>query len=159
MTNKQDGKTDLKLIEAVRRNDISMVKSLVAQNCLTHRNISDALCIASGSGFTQIVQILISTGADFNAHFGDGTALTEAVHGGHLEVAQILIGAGADTSLPEYGEVLPPLSIAAKRGDFRMVEFLVQVGANVNQIVGSGSSAIDVAAGGGHKEIFDYYPC
>jgi uncharacterized protein len=150
-------KARLELLHAAERNNISILLNIVLQKYVDHKDISHALSIAASHGHYEIAQILINHGADINDYFRGGTTLTEAVYEGHIEIVRILLEAGANTSLPEYGEVSPPLAIAAGRGDLEMVKLLVKAGANVNQIAkSSGDSAINAAAGAGHEEIFNY---
>ncbi|KAK0817611.1 hypothetical protein LTR75_002946 [Friedmanniomyces endolithicus] len=60
----------------------------------------DALEVASGAGFEEIVELLLEHGADVNAppRYGDGTALQAASFGGFEVVVALLLAAGADVN-------------------------------------------------------------
>ncbi len=65
---------------------------------LTFPRLADPLHLAAWLGVTELVQVLISTGADPNSRDAHGeTALHEASVEGHTETARVLINAGAET--------------------------------------------------------------
>jgi uncharacterized protein len=149
--------TWLDLKSAAQENDIDRVCFLISQNCVSLKNISSALSIAASYGHLQLTRVLIDSGANVDNYCWGGTTLTEAVNEGHIEIVRLLLNAGANTSLPEYGEVPPPLTIAAEKGDLELVKLLIEAGANINQVTDdSGNSAINAAASAGQVETFNY---
>ncbi len=157
MTDKSTENIKLELVNIVKENDINALKLMLAQKNVSHRDFSYALWTAAHYGCFQMTQLLIDNGVSTDDYFYGGTVLTEAVYEGHIEIARILLKSGANASLPESGEVHPPLIVAAGRGNLEMVKLLVESGANVNQVSReSGESAITAAAGCGHVEIFNY---
>jgi uncharacterized protein len=157
MINESTVNIKLELVNIVKENNINSLKLMLVQKDMNHREFSYALWTAAHYGCFQVAQLLIDNGVSTDDYFYGGTVLTEAVYEGHIEIVRILLEAGANTSLPEYGEVSPPLAIAAAKGNIEMVKILVEAGANVNQISqDSGDSAINAAAGAGYEEIFNY---
>jgi uncharacterized protein len=147
----------LELVNALKENNVNSLKYILTQKDIKCRDFSYALWVAAHYGYFQMAQLLIDSGVSTDDYFYGGTVLTEAVYGGHIEIVRVLLKSGANTSLPESGEVPPPLIIAAGEGNIEMIKTLIEAGANVNQISReSGESAITAAAGCGHIEIFNY---
>ena len=88
-----------------------------------------ALHLAAGMGHLQVVQCLVSSGADVNMKNKYGyTALHEAAREGHLQVIQHLLSSGADVNMKNRrGETA--LHRAANRGHLQVVIYLVVHGA------------------------------
>jgi ankyrin repeat protein len=105
---------------------------------------------AAQEGSLLAVQLLLNAGAPINITMPQyyGTALQAACWGDNLELARYLIEYGADTNIPhalpssvchrksltplEYMALQTPIQIAAKRNNVRLVELLLQRGANAN---------------------------
>jgi uncharacterized protein len=84
---------------------------------------------------------------DVNAKDGNGgTALTEAVINGHYENAQALLAAGASIDVQVSMAGYTPLTLAAMRGDERMIALLLDAGAAVNDGDASGTTPLMWAA-------------
>ena len=107
---------DLRLLEAVKRQDKQAVRSLLKEH------------------------------VDVNARQGDGaTALVWAADRNDLEIADLLIRAGGDANAAnEYG--VTPLSLACANGNAAMVERLLKAGANPNAARGTGESPLMTCA-------------
>jgi ankyrin repeat protein len=91
-----------------------------------------ALMVATMSGNSEIIRILLDHGASININ--DKTrrnALMLSVQAGNLELAELLIQKGADVNNKDY-KGISPLMFAAKSGHLRLVELLVDNGADVN---------------------------
>jgi uncharacterized protein len=156
-TNSHNLKLMTKLLEAIQANKLDEIKTLLSKIDISQQELSNALLSAVYRNNVQAVEILLQTNADVNHVFNLGTALTEAVDEGNIEIVRMLLCAGANTSIPLYGEVSPPLMIAAGKGDFKMVKLLIEAGADVNQIEPrSGDFAMASAAARGYEDIFNY---
>lgn len=85
-------------------------------------------------GHTEVVRLLIETGADKNQATPDDdeTPLHLAARKGHLEIVRVLVEAGADKSAAACdGET--PVCVAAQEGHLEVVRFLLGVGAERNE--------------------------
>ncbi|MBI3895962.1 MAG: ankyrin repeat domain-containing protein [Acidobacteria bacterium] len=113
---------DLRLVEAVKREDKETVRSLLKQQ------------------------------VDVNAPQGDGTtALFWAAHRDDLEMAELLISTGANVNAAnQYGAT--PLWLACTNGNAAMVEKLLKAGADPNVPLLSGETALMAAAGRGSMQ-------
>ena len=145
------------LYDAVQNNDLDKICFLLSKRLATSQDLALATYCAARKGYVLAAKTLIKEGADLNHEFGEGTALTQATDEEQTEMVKFLIEAGADTSIPKYGEVSPPLMIAAEKGNLEMVELLIEAGADVNQIaMSTGDFALASAAAAGHVEVFNY---
>jgi ankyrin repeat protein len=113
---------DLRLVEAVQRQDREAVRSLLEAH------------------------------VDVNASQPDGaTAIAWAAHWDDLGSAELLIRAGANVNAPnEYG--VTPLALACSNGSAAMVEKLLQSGANPNVSQNSGVTPLMLCARSGSLE-------
>jgi len=67
---------------------------------------------AAGNGHKEVLELLITKGADVNAKAGDGTTpLHNAAVYGHNEIAELLIANGANVNAKEV-DGLTPLDLA-----------------------------------------------
>jgi ankyrin repeat protein len=113
---------------AVAQGDLSAVKSAIARDP-RQVNQPDSfgatpLDIAVGKGNRQMVELLLSKGANVN-HRGvmRGTPLMTAVQARQLEIAKILIEHGADPSLAGP-DGRSSIQIARSLGESRMLQIL-----------------------------------
>ena len=113
---------DLRVVEAMARQDTAVVRALVQQN------------------------------ADVNAAQADGaTALAWAAHWDDLEAAELLLRAGADVNAAnDYG--VSPLSLACVNGSAAMVDKLLRAGANANAAQATGETPIMTCARTGNAD-------
>jgi bla regulator protein BlaR1 len=99
----------------------------------------NALILAARRGHLGIVRTLLAAGAPIDLVVpGDETALIRASEEGHLDVVRYLVGHGADVNLGAWagrgprhsiGEWRTPLSMAERRHQTQVVEYLRSVGA------------------------------
>jgi ankyrin repeat protein len=78
--------------------------------------------IASNNGYSEIVKLLLTKGADVNYHSGNNiTAISLASRNGHNDIKFLLINKGADPKYIEKTEKkITPLSIMdSKKGGTR----------------------------------------
>ncbi len=114
-----------------------------------------ALWWAANHGHLSLAEMLIQHGAlvDTPDHFG-GTPLTTAASSGHLEMVRYLVGQGADihAKLTNIGHASrqpdgrKALHLAARNGNLRVVEYLIEVGSNPDEPGGSGYTPLMLAA-------------
>ena len=91
-----------------------------------------ALIIASLNGHLDVVQALMSAGADLNVQGQhERTALSFASEEGHLEVVKALVTAGAELNLQDKGG-MTALILGSTKGHQDIVKALVAAGAELN---------------------------
>jgi len=108
---------------------------------------------ASQNGHTQVVRMLLESGADPNKN-QKGSPMYTAVSGQHVEIMKLLAKHGADVDLG-YGN-FTPLYLSCQMGLKEAVLCLCQLGANVNQSVGTSenkTAPLYTAASRGYFEI------
>jgi len=115
-----------------------------------------ALALAAWAGHQDVVELLVSQGADLGhrrggGDGGDGSALWNAIAQGHLGIAKFLVEKGAPLGATEQGQPTP-LHAAAAGGYFQMVEWLLERRLPVNHRDGHGRGALDLALFAGLPE-------
>jgi ankyrin repeat protein len=106
-------------------------------NAVTKKLPHTALQIACRDGSKNIVELLITVGADVNAQpareFG-ATALQFAALGGYLGIAHLLLENGADVNAAAAKvDGRTALEAAAEYGRIDMIQFLVDAGADLSE--------------------------
>jgi ankyrin repeat protein len=108
---------------------------------------------AAELGYTEVLQVLISKGADFNARGGlYGNALQAASREGHEKVVQLLLDNGADINV-QNGHYGNALQAASDGGHEKVVQLLLDKGADVNARGGLYGNALYAASDGGHEKV------
>jgi ankyrin repeat protein len=117
----------------------------------------EAILLASRSGQTAIVNLLLSHGASTISQNRHGEfPLLVATKKGHREIVEILLQAGGTSAISQnrYGEF--PLLVATKKGHREIVEILLQAGgASAISRNGYGEFPLLVATKKGHREIVE----
>ena len=139
------------LLQAIKAGNIEAVKQHLEAG--TDVNASDnlgrtALHKASGwQGQSEIVELLISNGADVNAKRSDGAIpLHYAVYYNRMENAEILLSNGADLNAKDGDQNgATPLHEAAWRSRKEIVDLLISKGADVNDKDNEGQTPLDLA--------------
>jgi len=135
--------------DAAAEGDLATVKSILNKNCmaLNQRDFggSTPLIMASMHGQKQVVDYLLSKGADVNARDNNGrTAIFWAAQNGEAAIVQLLIQKGAsakDRDLLGW----TPLHGAAMLGQTDMVPLLTEKYADVNARDFRGRTPVDLA--------------
>jgi ankyrin repeat protein len=108
------------------------------------------LCLAAGSGFSEVVSLLVAAGADVNrpALYGQ-TPLYAAINNRHTGVVQQLLAAGASINCKAAnGETL--LHTAMHCGMLADVQQLLAWGADPGAVDARGLNSLQAAAAAGH---------
>jgi ankyrin repeat protein len=118
--------------------------------CVNNEDGMTPIQVASNRGHKGIVEMLIQAGADLN--LGDEPALYYASEGGHEDVVRTLILAGADINLE--GDVGTALHMASRwyYPGRKIVELLIDAGADVNKLAGEYGTALQAVAAGYRDE-------
>ena len=122
-----------------------------------HEEIVETLLSAgangSQDGHSKGGQVLLKRGADPNIRKKDGaTALMYASQNGHSEVVQILLKGGADPNIRKKGEVTA-LMYASQNGHSEVVQILLKGGADPNSRTANGVTSLMVGSENGHSEV------
>jgi ankyrin repeat protein len=145
------------LVKAVEANDtLAFQKALqgdIDVNAL-HFDFQTALMAAAQLRRVDFVRELLKAGADVNAkNKRNWTALHFAVLWGNSEIVQLLVDAKSNVNEAEETFGLTPLMWAARDGNLKTIDILVDAGANLFQKDKFGKSAILFAAEGGKPEV------
>jgi ankyrin repeat protein len=107
------------------------------------------LCIASNTGNEEIVELLLSSGANPSIQCSAGTPLHIASSLGHLSIVRTLLKT-CETSIINSigGHFGTPLQAACYRGHTEIARLLLHSGADANVSAGRYTSALHAAAGG-----------
>lgn len=106
------------------------------------------------AGHTEIVRYLISRGADVTVRDldGDSPAFLAALRG-DLEIIKMLRKAGADLEAAGGRNKVSLLTIAAEKGDLKVVEYLIDQRVDVDQEGIDGDTAVFVASSSGSENL------
>jgi len=112
---------------------------------------------ASMKGNTEIVKLLVSSGANVNAANKDGiTSLITASNFGHTETVQFLLENKAQVNATNR-EGLTPLIVSSRRGHREVVTLLVQNSASLEMADNIyGNNPLLCATWGNHPDIIHY---
>ena len=125
-------------------------------NCvevLEQWNQATPLFMAAYYGHTEVVQVLLTAGADPDKgnQFGS-TPLVMAARGDYTDMVQLLLDGGAQIDKGnEYGWT--PLHTAAYGGREEVIQLLLERGADPNKTSRYGCTPLHLATEEGHEEI------
>ncbi|XP_063991505.1 ankyrin repeat domain-containing protein 17 isoform X6 [Diachasmimorpha longicaudata] len=120
----------------------------------TDSNHDTALTLACAGGHEELVEFLLSRGADIEHRDKKGfTPLILAATAGHQKVVEILLNHGADIEAQSERTKDTPLSLACSGGRFEVVELLLTRGANKEHRNVSDYTPLSLAASGGYVNI------
>jgi len=126
---------------------------------ISHANqetLDSALLSASAEGQLEIVQKLISQGANLECRSIDigATPLDRAAYNGHLNVVSYLLEKKATVNQARPNGVTP-LYLACQNKHKQVVDILIKYSANVNQSGNNDVSPLFIASQKGHSEIVE----
>jgi hypothetical protein len=146
------------IFDALDENDLGAIADIIANDSEALESRYDAcdncfpgritpLMYAANKGRLEAVRLLLKLGAEVHATSADGNAVTMACSSAQelesrIEVLRILHAAGADI---DYGPTgWPPIFAALfyQRGDFRLVDTLLELGAQETVFVSAGRGDI-----------------
>ena len=123
-------------------------------NDKTESNHDTPLTLACQGGHTELVQLLVSRGAELEHRDKKGfTPLILAATGGHAEISEILLDAGAQIEAQSDRTKDTPLSLACSGGKKEVVELLLSRGAKKEHRNVSDYTPLSLAASGGYIDI------
>lgn len=142
---------DQRLLEACKRGDEDKVRRLIEERKASPKTVG-ALHQASANNSGEIVQYLISQGADVNLlDYSNKTALHCAAGCGHKDVVDILLRKKANVDVQD-GEGRTPLLYASGHGDLDIVSSLLKSDARISVQDNDGQTALHLAARGTHRK-------
>lgn len=148
------------LLEAAESGDINAAQQVLSSgadiNWWDEHNANTALKAAAQNGRSEMVDFLISQGAQFmdssGREFNIAHPLILAAERGHVETVRILLKHGADTEVVDRsGDT--PLYHAAFRRRADVAKVLLDHGAKVNPSSNTRMSPLAKAAFDGHEEL------
>ena len=105
----------------------------------------------------KVMNYLLEQGGDINSKTIYGcTPLHWSVYDGHIEMTIVLLERKADVNFQTYDKGYAPLHLAASKGKFKLVEILMNKGANPYKKTFLNKTASLLANINGHKEIMEY---
>ena len=116
--------------------------------------LNDQLKMAINDGDMNMMELLYKAGVDVDSQSATETALTLAVKKQGQEVVQWLMERGAEVNRRD-GNGDYPLTLAAHKGDFATVSYLLEKCANRNVTDARNMKASDIAQQQGHHMISD----
>uniref|UniRef100_A0A8D8UUR8 Ankyrin repeat and KH domain-containing protein 1 n=1 Tax=Cacopsylla melanoneura TaxID=428564 RepID=A0A8D8UUR8_9HEMI len=120
----------------------------------TESNHDTALTLACAGGHEELVELLLSRGADIEHRDKKGfTPLILAATAGHDKVVDILLNHVADMEAQSERTKDTPLSLACSGGRYEVVELLLTRGANKEHRNVSDYTPLSLAASGGYVNI------
>ncbi|KAL3114823.1 hypothetical protein niasHT_014637 [Heterodera trifolii] len=147
------------LMIACKRSQMEIVSFLIENGADTNLQNGDgetALMTACYRGNVDIVRMLLSHGANVEQtdYQGFRFALKNAVFEGHLEVCRLLVEEwAADVNQQTIQERATSLMFAASRGHLAIVNFLIEHGADLQQVDLVGYNALMWAVVNGKTEM------
>eukprot|EP01006_Ploeotia_vitrea_P020976 TRINITY_DN53305_c0_g1_i1.p1 TRINITY_DN53305_c0_g1~~TRINITY_DN53305_c0_g1_i1.p1 ORF type:complete len:707 (-),score=66.43 TRINITY_DN53305_c0_g1_i1:85-2205(-) len=120
-------------------------------------NNQTALQLAMINNHTSLAELLISHSANVQKSSPQhGTLLHHAVAVGNLQNVVALMTGGADVNAERETDKRTPLHVAAERGLFEIVKYLIERGVNKDAQDQDDSTALHLCVQGGHYEIAHY---
>ena len=139
---------EVALLQAVKANDINVVKNLIDIGADVNAKDSDgntALNFASFKGHIEIVKELLAKKVDVNTK---NEALYISSSEGHIEIVKELLARGVDVNTKNDA-----LRSASFKGHIDIVKELLAKGADVNEKDNYGNTALICASAKGHIDI------
>ncbi|XP_071142400.1 serine/threonine-protein phosphatase 6 regulatory ankyrin repeat subunit B-like isoform X2 [Mytilus edulis] len=119
----------IKFRDIIKDLEINLIRNLIN---IKDDNGINSFIIACLRGYDELVDFLISVGADVDGRVGFFTPLTAACHGGHLNTVEILLKGGSNIDdANTQGET--PLYTACVGGYYNLVNLLIEKEADINK--------------------------
>jgi uncharacterized protein len=146
------------LLHAVKNNDIALVKELIKQGINVNEldvNKDAPLIIAAYKGSTEIVKLLLETGADVSVVDPGmkATALHAAAYAGNAEAAKLLIEYNIDIDKQGPYNGYTALHDAVWQNHIETARILIESGANLHIKSHTGETPLEFAKARNHREI------
>ena len=149
------GRTALGL--AVRQNDDTKVKLLLASGAVFGAEIMPPLTRAAAHGNKEMVDILLRANHDPNiSRNGKWSALSSAVKVAAKEVVAALLEAGADPNFVDVDKITP-LAQALIKPDKEIATLLIQAGADVVPLDAVPFGPVRVAIASGQVDLVEFF--
>ena len=140
---------------AARTGDVAVLKALIEASADVNARESSrgqtALMWAAAENNAAAIKVLIEAGADVNARTSEGAAAAARAPSSTGGVFSAATGASAPAAA--RGPSFTALLFAVQLGQSDAVRALLQAGANVNDALPDGTSALVLAAQNGHWEL------
>ena len=145
------------LHDAIQKGDVAKVKTLISNNKELIHLKSDKgqtpLHLAVQNGSQEIIELLISQGADINAKDGEGnTPLITAIALKKTDTARFLLSKGADVKIKNT-QNQPAIFFALRNGLNELVAPILDSGQDVNERFEGNMSILLMATIIGNKEL------
>jgi ankyrin repeat protein/L-ascorbate metabolism protein UlaG (beta-lactamase superfamily) len=144
------------LHDAIQKGDVAKVKTLISNNKeLIHMKSEKGqtpLHLAVQNGSQEIIELLLSQGADINARDSEGnTPLITALTLRKADTAKFLLSKGADVRI-KNAEDEPAIIVALMHGMNELIAPILDSGQDVNERFRGNFTALLMAAFTGNKE-------
>jgi len=156
-TNTPTATSDLRLVDAMARQDAAAVRQLIDEGIDVNAGRADgatALLWAAHWDEREVAELLLGAGANANMADDHGvTPLIRASENASIGMVKALLAAGADASMAQVSG-LTPLMVAAHTGSIEVVQALLGHGAEVNAETDEmGATALMWAVAAPHRNI------
>ena len=143
------------LMTAARTGDVAVLKALIEANADVNARESSrgqtALMWAAAENNAAAIKVLVDAGADITARTSEGAA--PPARGPSSTGGVFSAATGAAAPAAARGPSFTALLFAVQLGQLEAVRTLLQAGANVNDALPDGTSALVLAAQNGHWEL------
>ena len=149
------------IFKAAAEGDLAKVQALIEKNpeLVKARDEENSTLLhgAAAAGHIEIVEYLLSKGADINArNSANQNPLLYAAYNGRAPMVRLLLDKGADFKQPDrYGRTI--LHYPVREGHRDVVEILVKKGMDIMVEDGMAVSPLRYAVEGGHADIIDVF--
>jgi peptidyl-prolyl cis-trans isomerase A (cyclophilin A) len=129
--------------EALKKGDEAATRLFLAAGMEPDMQVQGYSALGHAAFHTDLLRLLLESGADANVGGGASTPLIEAAGGGNTAGVSLLLEAGADINGLAAG--YSPLMAAVEQGEAALVQSLLEAGANVNARSATGHTPLGIA--------------
>ena len=153
------------LFTAMLSGDLDMVEILLSAGAhpdglpywIGEDDCTTSLYYAAENGMTEMVQLLLSKGADVNTrNYAGWTPIICNAIGDNPEMIELLISKGADVNASTHEDGMTALMFAAEESPVEIAELLISKGAQVNAKDSNGCTPLMHAAMDGDADMCEY---